>query len=806
VVHTPTLRRDLLISVHAAEAGTNYVVKDPITRRFFRLGETEHLIARQLDGCSTLDAVRDRLERDAGLTLSSETLQQFVDQLGRIGLLESDAPLLRHHCPMRQRVASPLYIRLKAFDPDRFFNRIIGRVGFFFTPGFLLVSLAMFFIALGITIAGWDEFVRDVGRLYRFDALLLAWVTILLVTTAHEFAHGLTCKHFGGEVHEIGFLLLYFQPAFYCNISDAWLFPEKSKRLWVTFAGAYLETFVWSIATLVWWVAETDTAVSFVATIVMATSGIKSFFNMNPLIKLDGYYLLSDYLEIPNLRQRSMAYVKSALRRVIRPGAGMPPATRRERRIYVVYGALAGVYSFWLLGWVALHFGSYLVEQYQAPGFIAFSGLLVTVFRNPLGNAARTLSSPLRFPAEALTRLKRPVTRGVLMAIGLALLLLVRMELKVSGEFTVLPIRNADVHAAVEGTIEQLYVEEGDRVRAGQVLLRLSERDYRAGLGKVEADIAEKRATLKMLRAGPRAEEIGLTQGEVEIARTRSEHAGRRFDEAKRMRETRMSKAHAVAQAAQGRLQYARSDLLRRKELFQRGLIARKELEDAEQEVTLRQQELEAAEAERRLVSADTLAEARQEVAVSQRQVQEADSKLKLLLAGSRPETIEATEAAITRLETERRYLSDQLQLTAIVSPVTGIVTTPRLKEKIGEHVNKGDLILKVFEMQTVTPEVMISEKEIADVRPGQTVVLKARAYPGRSFTGTVKAIAPSAIEDTGLGRKIFRVTVAMDGASDLLKPEMTGNAKILCGTRPLLELLTRRLARYIRVEFWSWW
>lgn len=217
-------------------------------------------------------------------------------------------------------------------------------------------------------------------------------------------------------------------------------------------------------------------------------------------------------------------------------------------------------------------------------------------------------------------------------------------------------------------------------------------------------------------------------------------------------------------------------------------------------------QERGAADAERRLVSADTLAEVRQEMAVTQRQVQEAAGKLKLLLAGSRPETIEATEAAIARLETERRYLSDQLPLTAIVSPVTGIVTTPRLKEKIGEHVNKGDLILKVFEMHTVTPEVTISEKEIAEVRPGQTVVLKARAYPGRSFTGTVKAIAPAAIQDSGLGRKIFRVTVTMDGPSELLKPEMTGNAKILCGGRPLVELLTRRLARYVRVEFWSWW
>jgi putative peptide zinc metalloprotease protein len=803
VVTAPLFRRDLRISPHRTEAGTSYVVKDPVT---FRLGETEILIARQLDGCSTLDVVQQRLDREFGITVSADLLQQFTEQLRRMGLLQSDTEAGGHHCPMRHRVASPLYIRLKAFDPDRFFNSIIGKVWFFFTPGFIVVSLAMFFIALGITIAGWDEFVRDVGRLYRFDALLLAWVTMLLVTTAHEFAHGLTCKHFGGEVHEIGFLLLYFQPAFYCNISDAWLFPEKSKRLWVTFAGAYLETFVWSIATLIWWIAETDTWVSFLATIVMATSGIKSIFNMNPLIKLDGYYLLSDYLEIPNLRQRSMTYLKTLPRRVFRRDEPSTTATRRERRIYVIYGTLAATYSFWLLGLVALRFGSYLVEQYQGPGFIAFSGLLVTVFRNPLSSAARTLPAPLRFRADALARLKRPATRGVLIAFGLALLFLVRMELKVSGEFTVLPVRNADVHAAVEGTIEQLYVEEGDRVRAGDVLLRLSERDYRAALGKVDADIAEKRATLKMLRAGPRPEEIGLTRGDVATARTRSEHAGRRFDEAKRMHDTRMAKAHAVAKAAEGRLQYARSDLQRRQELFQKGLIARKELEDAEQEVTLREQELEAAEAERRLVSADTLAEAQQEVAVTQRQVQEADSKLKLLLAGSRPETIEATEAAIARLETERRYLSDQLRLTAIMSPVTGIVTTPRLKEKIGEHVNKGDLILKVFEMQTVTPEVTVSEKEIAEVSPGQTVVLKARAYPGRSFTGRVKAIAPAAIEESGLGRKIFRVTIAMDGASDLLKPEMTGNAKIFCGRRSVAELLTRRLARYVRVEFWSWW
>jgi putative peptide zinc metalloprotease protein len=803
----PKLRDDLITSRQETPEGTFFVIKDPARRRFFRFREPEHLIARQLDGSTSLEALQQRVEAELGSTVSPDVLEQFIEQLRRLGLLQTDQPVVLGHTPLHQRVAgSPLYIRLKALDPDRLFSHLVGKVWFFFTPAFVALSAVLFVAAVGVTISSWDEFVRDVGRLYRFDAFLLAWVTMLLVTTAHEFAHGLTCKRFGGEVREIGFLLLYFQPAFYCNISDAWLFPEKSRRLWVTFAGAFLEMFVWSLATLTWWITDTDNWVSFLALIVMATSGIKSFFNMNPLIKLDGYYLLSDYLGIPNLRQRSMAYLKSVFKRLAGSNAQAAAATLRERRIYLIYGVLATTYSVWLLGWIALSFGNYLVEQYQGPGFLAFSGLLMVAFRNPLSGAGRRLPSPLRQGPAMRAQLKRPAVRAGLLVAALAVLFFVRLELKVPGEFIVRPVRNADVRAAVDGTIEQVYVDEGDRVRAGDVLLRLSERDYRAELGKVEAGIAEKRATLKMLRAGPTPEEVGLTRDGVQTARTRHDHARRRVEEAERIRVTRLSKAEATARAARERLQYTTGDLNRLKELFAKGLISRKQLDDAEQEVALRERELEVAQAERLLVSADTLAETRQELAVTQTQMQEAGGKLKLLLAGARPEAVEMTEAEIARLETERRYLADQVRLTTIVSPAAGVVTTPKLKEKVGEHVKKGDLILKVFELDELTPEVAISEKEISEVRVGQPVVLKARAYPGRSFAGTVKAIAPAAIEDPGVGRKVFRVTIAMNEGSDLLKPEMTGNAKILCGTRPVVQLLTRRIARYVRVEFWSWW
>ena len=804
---SPRLRIDLIVSRQEAPDGVFYVYKDPATRRFFRFREPEHLIAQQLDGRSSLVAIVQKLAGEFESALSVDVLEQYVEQLRRLGLLQTDQPASVVEAPLRQRVAgSPLYVRLKAFDPDRLLDRLVGKVWFCFTPAFSAVSLAIFLAAVGIWIVHWDEIVRDLEQLYRFDALLLAWITVLLVTTAHEFAHGLTCKQFGGKVHEIGLLLLYFQPAFYCNISDAWLFPEKSKRLWVTFAGAYLDLFVWSVATLAWWAVEPDTWVSFLALIVMATSAVKTFFNMNPLIKLDGYYLLSDYLDIPNLRQRSMAYLKGVVAGPWRSTDRVADVTRRERRIYVAYGLLAGVYSTWLLSVIALHFGGYLVEQYQGAGFLAFSGLLMTVFRNPLSRATGKLPAPLRRRPSEIVRLPRRVVRAGLIAVALAVLFLARLELKVSGEFTVRPVRNADVRAAVDGTIAEVYVNEGDRVRSGDVLLRLSDRDHRAELEKVEAGIAEKRATLNMLRAGPRDEEVAISRDGIQTAKTRYEHAKLRVEEAERIRGTRLSKAEATVKAAEERLQYVVNDRNRSKELFAQGLIPRKQLDDAEQEVTLRQRELEVAQAERQLISVDTLTEARQEVAITEKQVHEADGKYRLLVAGARPETIQATEAEIARLETERRYLAEQVRLTTVVSPETGIVTTPKLKEKAGEYVRKGDLLLKVYEMGTITPEVTIPEKEIADVKPGQKVVMKARAYPGLSFPGTVKAIAPAAIEDSALRRKVFRVTIALDEPSDLLKAEMTGNAKILCGTRPVAQLLTRRIARYLRVEFWSWW
>ncbi len=547
------LRADLVISPQVSGAETTFVVKDPAAERFFRFGEVEHFVARQLDGSTPLDIVRRRVEEQFERPLQTGTLETLIGQLRRCQLLES--PEARDHRGGRVR-GTLLYLRLKAFDPDCLLTGLVPRLQFVFTPGWLALTALLILLAAGVTFSNWFEIARGVSGLYRLDALLIAWLTVLSVTTAHEFAHGLTCKRFGGEVHEIGFLLIYFQPAFYCNVSDAWLFPRKSSRLWVTFAGAYLEIVVWASATLVWSIVDIDTRLSFLALVIMTTSGIKTLFNLNPLIKLDGYYLLSDYLEIPNLRQKSIAYLKLLVKRGWRTTM---PRTQdlsiRDRRIYIVYGLLASAYSAWLLGLIAVHFGSFLVERYRGPGFVLFIAFLGLMFQHRISGVISGLRARLSSPARGATPLKRPAVMSAL-AIAAMAVLFVPAELKVSGEFRILPGRHTDVRAQVAGMIEEIYVDEGDTVKAGDAVARLADRDFQADLGQVVAEIAERQARLKMLRAGATPAEIQLVRNELQTTLTRQQQLEHQFEEATRMQASRRSRAESGMTAAETRLQY----------------------------------------------------------------------------------------------------------------------------------------------------------------------------------------------------------------------------------------------------------
>ncbi len=747
----PRLRRDLIISRQELPGGVVYVVKDPTVGRFVRFKEPDYFIAQQFDGATSLEEVRRRGEEQFGASLTASTLEQFAGKLRNLGLLDPEpAQQDQAGAPShpRARVGGNIfYLRFKLFDPDQFLEGIVPRLRFVFTRQFAWFSLAVILFAAGVTVVSWQEIHLSLPRLYRPGSLALAWVTLISIVVGHEFSHGLTCKRFGGKVHEIGLLLIYLQPAMYCNISDAWLFPEKRKRLLVTLAGAWFEVFCWAIATLFWRLTDPATLPNYLALVIATTLGIKTLFNLNPLIKLDGYYLLSDYLEIPNLRKNAYQHIGSCLGRVVRLRRNfISREDARERRIYWLYGLLAGAYSAWLIGFILLALGGYLTRRYQGWGAFSFAVLVGFIFHSPLRKTGRMLASLLTGSQAMIERMKRLARPVVVLAIAAACLYFIKAQFKVSGEFTILPIHNADVRAEVEGIVEEIFRDEGDVVNAGDLIARLSDRDYRAELEKVKAEIAEKDAKLKMLKTGARAEEI-------ELART------------------------TVAKGRE-RVKYAQILLEMEKSLYEDKLSSKKDFETAAETAALRASEL-----------------------------QESEGTLKLLLAGARPEEIEATEAELSRLASQQRYLQDQLQRLRIVSPIAGIVTTHRLKERLGTNLKKGELLAEVHQVKTVTAEIAVPEKEISEIQVGQPVVLKARAYLDQSFKGKVVSISPVGSQPAnGLPQRNFLVVTELDNSNRALRPEMTGNAKISCGTRRLYQIVFRRLIRFIRVEFWSWW
>lgn len=734
-----------MTSRQESDDGAMVIVKDPVTERFFRFKEVEAFILEHLDGATSPEWISGMVSEKFGAEVSPDHIRQFTERLRRIGFLEDQMSVTSHAHSSRLR-GDPFYLRVKLFDPDRLFDRLISWLRPLFTPGFVALSALLIVLALGVTVANWGDIVREARTLFRLESLLFLWVVMMVVVTLHEFAHGLTCKQFGGQVHEMGFMLIYLQPAFYCNVSDAWLFPKKSQRLWVTFAGAYFETFLWALATLSWRVTDPSTTINHVSLVVMTTSGIKSLFNLNPLIKLDGYYLLSDYLSIPNLRRNAFTYLGDRFRALVgSPVRRLKSSTKRERKIYLLYSVLAGAYSYWLFGLILLGLANFLISRLQGWGFVLFLVSLSVIFRHPISRLLRMDSSR---PTNGTRKIH--LSRKVKIGIGFVVLLLIAiflpMELKVGGEFVILPVDNADVRAEVAGIIEKISFDQGDDVEQGMTIVQLSDREYRAELGKVKAQVDEKEAKLKLLKAGTRREELVLARTQVE--------------------------------KAEERLKYATKDL--------------------EMDRVLRDKEI---------ISAKLFAQSEGTFALRRKELQEAHDHLAILLAGSRKEEIDAIQAEISSLRAQELFLDQQLEALTIKSPITGVITTHKLKEKIGQHVEKGDLIAEVHELNTVEAEIAVPEKEIADVVIGQTVVLKARAFPSMDFEGKVTSIAPvvTKLETPGQERNILVIT-RLSNPSLLLKPEMSGNAKIYCGDRRLIELLARRFVRFFRVEFWSWW
>lgn len=514
----PKLRSDLRISEQVVAGETSCVVKIPETQSYNRYGATEFELLTLCDGTRTpAEVTAEMNRRHPGETLDESEVLDFLDSVDsdmwersvgekNLAVLER----IRDERKSRVDQSSVLYISFKAWNPNAFLAKLDRYLGWLFTPQFVFASSLLFIVCVYLLAGDWSRIATDTRALYTFQNksaydIWAFWILLLVIGGIHECGHGLTCKHFGGDVHQMGFLLIYFTPAFFTDTTDIVLFQRGSRRLWVIFAGIWVELTVCAISALIWHFTLPGSLVNDLAYKAMLLSGVQgTLLNLNPLIKADGYYALAQSLDVDNLREDSFAFLRAAARKyLLRDPIDLPNASRRLRRIYTLFGLLAIVYSTLLLvlavGWAK----NILVEKFGGWGYLLTLGVVYFFARKGLRAAIPAVRAWWRQKREVYMawRITRTQQIGAL-AVGI-LLLVPPLPSTVTSDFTLEPGTEIHLRATVPGMVQQVFVHEGNRVQAGELLAVLVNPQISTDRDIIAQQLAQASARVRTAQENP---------------------------------------------------------------------------------------------------------------------------------------------------------------------------------------------------------------------------------------------------------------------------------------------------------------
>jgi putative peptide zinc metalloprotease protein len=503
----PRLRPNLVFAAPQARGHGRHLIKDPVSLRYFELDDRQRFVVDLFDGRHTLEQVRQAFEeRFRPARVSLEELEFFAAQLLHSGLLDNQSPLAggqlfeRAQEQRRQQVRSALLnvlaIRVPVCNPDRWLDRLVPWVRFLFTLPFLVSGICLVLAALALIATHWNDVLTRLPTLREsltLPTLLYLWVALGLLKILHEFGHGLCCKAFGGSVPEMGVLFLFFFPSLYCDATDSWMLPHRWQRIAVSAAGIGVELLVAALATLVWWATEPATPLHQLCLAVMVVASVQTVvFNANPLLRFDGYFVLSDWLDIPNLAEQASGQVRAVLLRGL--GAEVPfdpwpgPARRGPMLAYAL--ASQAYRAVVLVGALCLAHAFLQPHHLGSLAYLLGAATVASVSGPPVCQVLRRVQRQGRFPDVRLGRLALGL--GALAAL-VVVVAAVPLPLSVQAEALV-QVEPEDLQrlAVPEpgGFLREVFVHDGQLVHAGDVVAVLQNPQLEIQLRVNEADQA----------------------------------------------------------------------------------------------------------------------------------------------------------------------------------------------------------------------------------------------------------------------------------------------------------------------------
>jgi putative peptide zinc metalloprotease protein len=487
------LRSDLEVTRHVFRGQPYYVVRDPLTFQTHQFSRNDYYILISLNDTISLNDVFERLV-ERGL-LDQDQQQEFyqfvltLHQLGFLALPIADSRLLYQRFERRQvaarwkQIAGVLFLRIPLVNPDAFLQRTADYVRPMFTRAALCLWAALMVASMWVLVFRWDSFKSPMQSLLTNNNLLFLWIALIGLKVIHEFGHAYACKIFGGKVPEMGAFLIAFTPCAYVDASSAWGFSTTRKRVIVSLAGMYFESIVAAFALLYWNWSQDALFSSCAHKIVILSSVVTVGFNINPLMRYDGYYVLSDLVGIPNLRQRSIEFVQNVAKRWI---LGLPvrPSgeSRRVRGLLFCYGVSSSVYKVTLVlaicGMIAMKF------------YLLGLGLAIFFMVSVVGTALRRLlvylwksteTQPVRLRAVAVSLFVIVLVPAAIAAVPVPGVVVVGGIVQTEDDHV--------VYARSGGFLHDVALTAGKTVHQSETLCRLTSNLADVELAKAGADV-----------------------------------------------------------------------------------------------------------------------------------------------------------------------------------------------------------------------------------------------------------------------------------------------------------------------------
>ncbi len=468
----PKLRDDLKITLLEGSSTDTYVIEDPLRNNFYKIGGREYRFLCHLDGIkSGVMLQKSDVTEEEAMTilqwLGSKQLLQKQDEEVMQELEHAERQGGKKSLLARLNLIS---FRIPLCNPDPFLDRFNRYLTWLAGPLFFVFWSLTALVAQGVLLSNWSHFlVQRTGFFSPLNLVLLAIIWIVL-KFLHELSHAIACKRYGGGVYELGVLFILFIPLTYVNASSSWSFSSRWQRIHVAVAGIYIELFGAWLAIL-YWATHMETVGGMIAYNTVLIAGVSSLlFNANPLMRFDGYYVLSDITAIPNLYFRGLAAVRMAATKF---WLGITENTESQTSTLFIKTYGVGVYCWRIL--ILCSLGYLASKMFSGWGLLLTMIATVGWLYQPI---AGFISKIPQYRTQNPRFLSHLILRIALVG-GLATLLLFGISWKktIAIPAVVLFEEQYSIRAETSGFVKTIFVSPGDQVQEGEPLLLLENND-----------------------------------------------------------------------------------------------------------------------------------------------------------------------------------------------------------------------------------------------------------------------------------------------------------------------------------------